>query len=415
VSTPALTLRYDEAQVRVVSEDRATLAWLEGFVCPSFERVEDASAGAAIEHVVHYVCDAARHDGFLRRAKKAKDSRPCFGLDTEVVHLPAWEQDGALHLHDKRRSCVLIVGRPGPGDVTLVVDPATVGRRLPLFRTVRELAAETWRRRPRRLQLHAAALAVDGEALLLAGPKHAGKTTLLVHALAAEGARYIANDRVALQLGADAGNTGTGFAGAGGVLARGMPTVVSLRLGTLLRYPRLLAGVPDSQHLAQLNDAEWEEARQRGGQVVAGDGVRFSPGRFCAQLGTTAVAGAPLGALLFCRIDAGVPGRTLERLSPAAARAELQACLYGAGAESSEPTVLAELVSACLSDAGAGTGASSGARAATAAHAGDDTAASLDALAARVPAYACRLGPGAYDAPADLRADLHRELLEPAR
>ena len=71
--------------------------------------------------------------------------------------------------------------------------------------------------------LHAAAVSVSGRAYAIAGPKEAGKTTLLLHLLQTPGAQYIANDRVVLRENASSPTI------------RGMPTIVRVR-GSSLRW-----------------------------------------------------------------------------------------------------------------------------------------------------------------------------------
>jgi len=418
-----------------VSEDEASLAWLNDFLSPWFQRFRDDVLGddapgpdgadgddtgceacddaiddsaSDREVVVHHVADAARYASLRREAHEhATVPRPCFALDTELLALPSWERDGRTHLIDEENGCALGVSAR---QIALVADPRSQTARLVLMRVVRELLCEAWGRPRGRLQLHAAAFAVEGEALAIVGPKRAGKTTLLLHALQAAGAQLIGNDRIGVRLVA------------GGAVACGLPSIVSIRPGTLARFPRLLAGAPAAPHPSQLNDAEWSEARLRFGPAPAGDGLRLSPARFCAQLGIRPRAGARLGALLLCRIDASVPVRRIEALSENEARAQVLACLYGAGIDRTRPTVLAQHLPLARpprtppAEAGA-TPADGGAMLADGGEApADDCATPADdgatseelvaALVASVPVFACRLGPRAHEAAADLRGEL---------
>ena len=81
--------------------------------------------------------------------------------------------------------------------------------RVALMRVVREYAM-LYATQAGWLILHAAAVCVGGDAFVIAGPKRAGKTTLLLHALRNEQGAYVSNDRVAL--GAEpSGVTATAF------------------------------------------------------------------------------------------------------------------------------------------------------------------------------------------------------------
>jgi Phosphotransferase enzyme family len=369
--------RYHDASILVCSADGDSLDWLEAFLAPSFDEPsaahawKDEVAGGAtpIEYRVDYVVDLQRFTKLRRDiADRSTGLRSCFVLDAAVVRLPAVQDDERTMLLDAAHGWVLIAGS---GSIEIVADPAAATRRLPLLRAVREIAAEAWRRYPGHLQLHAAALAVGDAVVLLAGAKNAGKTTSLVHALDRPGARLVANDRVGIRLDADR------------VFVRGMPTIVSIRSGTLERFPALLHGLPASSFPWSLNDAEWRAARNAADVPPNREHLRLSPARFAKQLGRNLVAGGRLGAILICSLDPDLPKRSVTRLRPREARAALATCLYGGGAPRVEPTVIETLVGGVVAD---------------------DLAVSLDALAASIPVFECRLGPGAYDEPFDLGA-----------
>jgi hypothetical protein len=367
-----LRLRYHDVDIVVCSADGDSLDWLEAFLQPSFETVgpaeiwRDDVAGSRrqVEHRVGYVVDRRRF-AKLRRdiEERSTGSRSCFVLDSEVVRLPAVQHEERTWLLDEENGCVLIVG---PGSIEIVANPAAPRQRLPLLRAVREIAAEGWRRHGGHLQLHAAALAVGGEVVLFAGEKNAGKTTLLMHALGAPGARLVANDRVAIRLEKDH------------AVARGMPTIVSIRSGTLERFPKLLVGLPTSPYPWSLTDAEWRVERNAVGPSPKRDHLRLSPPRFAAQLGCHVVAGGRVEAIFVCSLDSTQATRSLMPLRQSEARAALAACLYGRSASRVEPTIIEALVKG---------------------PAPADVATSLDALAARVKVFECRLGPDAYVEP----------------
>lgn len=361
--------RYQDTSILVCSADGGSLEWLEGFLLPSFDVTRPIQAGSDADYEIRYVVDSQRY-ATLRRdiAEGSTSSLPCFALDTQAVCLPAVQDEHRTMLLDEPHGCVLLVGRES---IEIVSDPAAQRRRLPLLRTVREIAAEAWRRHGGRLHLHAAALKIGGAVVLLAGAKNAGKTTLLVSALDTPAACLVANDRVAV--GSDGGRC----------TVRGLPTLVSIRSGTLARFPALLDDVPAHFYPWSLNDAEWRAAQRSSDFHAKQDHLRLSPGRFAAQLGSDLVAGGRLGAILVCSLDPEVANREVTRLPPHAARAVLETCLYGRGSRGEEPTVIETFVR--------GT-------------APDDTMQSLAALASLVPVFECRLGPGAYDAPFDFGA-----------
>ena len=83
---------------------------------------------------------------------------------------------------------------PRESRVTVVTTPGNVRVRASLLRVVREFAMN--HSHGRGLFLHASAVATEGGALVIAGPKAAGKTTLLTYLLSDRAGHYLSNDRV---------------------------------------------------------------------------------------------------------------------------------------------------------------------------------------------------------------------------
>jgi hypothetical protein len=361
-----VSLRYEGSLVRVESDDRASLAWLQEFLTPWFEVATGATGGV----LVRYRADARAYAALESAARRA-DRRlvPCFVLDTEVVRLPAHEEAGERVLHDEDHGCFL---RFGPGVLEVVADPSSPSRRLPLLRAVREAAVEPLRARTERLTLHAAAAACDDGVVLLGGGKGSGKTTLLVHALASGrgAAAFVGNDRVVLALDEEP------------VRVRGTPTVVTIRPGTVERFPALARGVAAAPRTSQLSRAEMREALAARGPFSSGERLRLAPAQLCDALRVGAVAGGRLAAVVVCRVDPGATGIEVEPLAGAAATAALEECAYGRGAGDVSSTAFSDLLG-------------------TAAGPCPPPA----ALAGRAPVLRCRLGPSAYDEPLAL-ADL---------
>ena len=88
-----------------------------------------------------------------------------------------------------------------------------------------------------------------------------------------------------------------------------------------------------------------------------------------------------LAAIVFPEIDPAQSRWSLTRMQPDAAAARLRECLYGARLGERPRTAFEDLVGARLSR--------------------PDPAQQLARIAARLPAFACRLGPDAYHDGAD--------------
>ena len=359
-SGASLCLEHDGFRVRVRGPARAELAWLAEFLAPWFVTARGRGGDAVVTL-------GRRAGGLEARPTAWPGPRPTasldvFMLDSRVVRHPVWRERGAERLvRDEELGVLYRISRRHP-HVRVLAGADRVAARVALMRVVRELAM-LHAQRTGRLLLHAAALAVDGRGILLVGPKLAGKTTQLLHLLRAPGAGLVANDRVAVDLGGAAPHV------------TGLPSIVALRPGTLALFPGL------AERIATRGHAFWRtlaEARPASPPAASAD---LTPAQLCEVLGVRAIAGAPLGALLFPRRAATARGVEVERLPPAAVAARLRAGLFGGAAAGRASAAFGGRAAGAVRPAGA-------------------LAADCAALAARVPGFACRLGEDAYADPA---------------
>jgi hypothetical protein len=304
---------YGDLALRVVARRLEALDWLEEFLSPSFR----VGCGEPYAATVTLLEDGQRYDAMAAdwSADHAVEM-DCFINDSHVVRLPSvastahvtiafQESLSAFYSVDRRARSVTIVSRGG-----------TAAARTVLMRVVRELAMN-------HSQLgggtffHAAACAVAGRALLIAGEKHAGKTTVLLYLLRERGVDFLSNDRVLLP----SLNAPT---------VRSMPTIVTLRAPTLAFFPELSAGIVARRHTypRTLREAAQDDREVRPGR----DGSRsVSPAQLCAQLGVRAVAEAVPQVLLVPRITGETNAGRLRDLAPAEAAACLRRALLSAG------------------------------------------------------------------------------------
>jgi hypothetical protein len=245
--------------------------------------------------------------------------------------------------------------------------------RIALLRILRELALA---RMPggRYLQLHAAALGNADGGLILCGDRRAGKTSLLLHLLRSGRLDFISNDRAIAFVSTD-----------GDVMARGMPTVVSIRAGTCgllpgLQLDRIAAWkarmtLAEALDLPEMGAGELRNVRPQSLPVNARVAkLSLSPAHLCHWLRVAPRAEAPLSVLLFPRVDPRQKGIGLSRLSPQnlAQRIESAQLPPAASMLNGWPDVPVAASSPRLPRQ----------------------------IADRVPGYDCVLGPDAYDDPA---------------
>ena len=307
-------LTYGDLRVRVLG-DRGHLQWLEEFLTPHFGR----RAGEPDCQV--FVNEDEEQFAALRLSGPHADSGllDCFALDSSVVRLPVWRaSEGTTTIFDEKFDVFYSLNADDPRTVTLITRRHNLGARVAMMRVVRELTMNHVQRIGG-LFLHAAALAVRGRGVVIAGQRAAGKTTLLIHLLRHPGARYVSNDRALVSF-----HPAT-------VALRGMPTIVTVRPRTLALFPslreRLLAsGYHPRLSLAEVAAAPLQTPRPWGDQRFG-----LSPAQFRALLATEAVADCQLSTLLLPRIT-NQPGTVrLTELSPEVAAERLSLALFGAG------------------------------------------------------------------------------------
>jgi hypothetical protein len=332
--------------------------WLAEFLSPWFSVGAEAAYTATVTFRTTPGAHKEAAGAWTRHANQAEVD--CFVLDSRVVRHPAWRDlDGGWTIVDHELDAVYRVA-PDAARVEVMAGSGVPAARVALMRVVRELAtAEALRNGA--LLLHAAALVRDGQGILLVGPKRAGKTTLLLRALAVPGTAFIANDRVVVDGTRDA-------------VARGMPSIVSVRPEVLAPMPSVAARL---RALGYHHSLTMAEARHAGSGQPSGGGADLSPAQLCDLLGVRATSAAPVRAVVFLFASPGLGQLSLERLSGPAVLLSLMDGLFG-GRTIPVSEVFA---GSSRNDRGHGTTAEQQCR----------------LLLAHVPAFACRFDPTTVD------------------
>jgi hypothetical protein len=336
-----IRLRWDSFGIAVEGA-AAPLAWLREFLLPAFEAGE-AAEGARVALVL----DPARYAALAAPACAREVA--CFTLDGGFRRLPCRDGAGGSRvLHDAEERVVQVVAG---ADVTVVAEEDHRKARTTLLRVVRELATAHALRRGM-LPLHASAVEAGGRVVAFAGPRRSGKSTLLLHALLAGGARFVSNDR--LHVDPRSGR------------ARAMPTIVALREEALARFPALAGRLRERGY-----DRRWSLA-----ETVRGEGrwpPSLAPAQLCAAAGADAAPGGPLAAVAFPAVSTE-PGFDVRPLAPHEAAERLASSLIGADGPAEAYAGPGPVPPLPVADACA-------------------------ALAGRVRCLAVRLGEGAYEPP----------------
>jgi hypothetical protein len=349
-----------------VEAAEAPLAWLHEFVAPQFASRDTE----APDRTVSLIVDAREHARLAARGPHAQGgTRACFTLDTGIVRGHIWDApDPSQVVLDEEREVFYRRWPDEPTRVEVIAARDGVDARLALLRVLREYAM-LHATRAGWLILHAAAAAIDGHALVIAGPKQAGKTTLLLHALHNESGAYVANDRLAIS------------ADPSGLTAYGIPTIVIIRKASTAWFPDLEARLAGARYHYRHRLAE-RDAGQEDAASTPATTWSLSPGQLCHLLDVESRASARVKAVVFPSVGVARGSIRFDELSPERAL------------DSWRRTLLRAIPSGgmfAISPDGA-------------APPDEDIVVLATRLAARVPSFSCQLGPDAYRDGAAMRA-----------
>lgn len=310
------TLTYEGLAIRAGSTDPADLSWLTQFLSPSFGISGQKGHDWTVE-----LCRMPRRWSNLRalRGDSGGSRRDAFYLDTRVDHLRRWTRDGESEtLFDPGTELFFRINRKKKS-TQVVTRGKRLSGRLHFMKVVREYAmghviAEGL------FPAHASSFVLADRAVLIAGHKRAGKSSLLLHALSGAGTRYLANDR-----------TIVGPDREGALWARGFPTIVSLRSSGLELFPATGEALAESGYFPglTLKEARFQKlgvARQwRPGQYT------LNPAQLVHMLGVRPRGRARLGAFLFPRVTGGRGRIRFRRLPKVEAVERLLAYVFREG------------------------------------------------------------------------------------
>ena len=348
------------------------LSWLQAFL--SLHLDPSLASGSALE--IDLLVDPSECDSMRRRPRMPGGGAiDCFVADGRFEQLTLWQEDAAGRLlHDDRADAFLQIPPKG-GPIRVLAQRDCARLRVLLMRIVRELALLQALRHGD-LFLHAAAVVSSVGGVLVAGPKDAGKTTMLLDLLRSGGARFVANDRVMVDLAGPS------------AMARGVPTIIKVRPGSLSYLPGLTEpafGFPHRHYLTLQECAA--------GSPLIEPATRqppsLSPTQLCKWLAVTKAAGAAVELIVFPVLCPAARRWELRPLSTEQAAQRLVSNRFSGGPGG----IVSPALAACLP------GDSSPV---------DSAEQACSTLAHHASAIECRLGPDAFVAPGVWEALLKR-------
>lgn len=332
------------------------LRWLRNFVEPQFA-VRDI---ADPHETIRFVIDAREHAVLAARGPHpAGLTKACFTLDSGIVTGRVWDAgDGAEVVFEEARDVFYRRRREEAGVIEIIAGRDTAQARVALMRGLREYAM-LYASRAGWLVVHAAAVCIGDDALVIAGPKRAGKTTLLLHALCNERGAYVSNDRVAVH------------AGPSGPMVYGIPTIVSIRLDSTAWFAGLRRKLNGVRFDASAPPAGGDRPRESPPTTA----WSLSPWQLCDIVDAKSTAAARVAGFLFPQIDTSTADVTLVELGSEAACRTLQDAVFRSCPDDGMFRIQSNHPPADVDNA---------------------AIAHVSRLTSAVPSFACRLGTAAY-------------------
>lgn len=304
-----VTFSYEGISIGVLAEKETDIQWLKEFLLPWF----DMSGDDVPDVRVRVTCDPARYEQ-LMACGRGDGSINALMLDTSIIAFPLWNAPGKqLAFYDEDRE---IFYRVTDNYIELILRDRNADIRTRLMRVLRELAMGVAQMQGGRF-LHASAFVVEGSAAIITGPRQAGKTSLLSYILSNSEAKFLTNDRLLVH---QCGQS---------VRLRGMPTIVSVREGTMNLFPEFRQSIIDHRFTSDVTLLEARQLETHLPRRVKQGSHGLSPRQFCTILDCQPTRDARGGVLIFPRQTGRAGGLRLRRLEPGEARIQLEQCLFG--------------------------------------------------------------------------------------
>lgn len=319
---------------------------------------------------IELVVDADRYAEFLQQFPAGiGENIDCFTLDGEFDRHAIWRREsGAIWIHHAPARCMIRIGARGE-TITMIAAEDCPKWRSALLRVVRELATLAALEQGD-LFIHGASVVIDGRAILLAGQKRSGKTSMLLNALRQPGAGYLSNDRVLIQLLPKT------------PVVRAMPTIVKIRPESLQHLPNFTPPVdpPRYRCFKTIQECHSIAHPPQPSDAPPPPIPAMSPAQLCRWIGVQAIDKAPLAAIVYPRVDPSVITFDLLPMTGDQAVQKLISSRFPCGVDNTIPRAFVDFHRGQYS-------------------AGAALEQSCAAVVQRIQSIDCRIGPAAFGNP----------------
>lgn len=299
---------HAKISIGIETSIESDIEWLHEFFHPALS-ITPSNPDVTIQEII----EPDLYHRWLSYGGKGNELKT-FMLDTEVIAFPEWSVPvkGTV-VYDRDHKLFYHVD----GDRIIILrEDQKVVIRTRLMRVVREIVMGVSQSTGSRL-LHASAFSLDGKALIVTGPKQAGKTSLLAYALNSRSADYLTNDRLLVTFKESKPRLSS------------IPTIVSVRRGTLDLFPELQKQVIDKRYRLRSTIKECQEADAPEIQYRQNGNLGISPAQWCGLFNARSVSDVSAGCILF-PVQTGDPGGlSIKRLAVKETAKRLLDCMFG--------------------------------------------------------------------------------------
>lgn len=218
--------KYGRTSLTLKCPDKETASWVQEFITPSFKQIEEKKTNWLISY-------KANKNTWLKYKNLQQETKTLeldiFSLHRSFFKLPAIiiQNNQTLFFNSDGETFIKINKKQK--DVKITAKEYNNRARASIIRILREVIQNECLNL-NQIPLHASAFCNNkNEGIVIFGEKNSGKTTLLTECLRDKNFKYLANDRIMLNLQGDK------------IIARGIPTFVGIKTdrGKISKSPAL--------------------------------------------------------------------------------------------------------------------------------------------------------------------------------